>query len=168
MGCTSQFAQSRENLDSRLQARLKPDIAGGRVALDQVPDGSRVTLVSSSLYTPDGTDLDDKGRDALTALIQALLDPQLLAIEVAAAPPAPEAPQPQSPGAPQPLATPPAAGAAQSARAQAVARYFEDAGLKPVVQPELVPQQTPPPPPEAEPPASAPQPRKIIVRVIPG
>ncbi|CAH2601997.1 conserved exported protein of unknown function [Rhodovastum atsumiense] len=113
--CASQFAQNRQDLASRLQVQLAPDIAAGRVALQPLPDGTRVTLVEPSFYENGGGTLSESGRNILTSVIQALLDPALMRIDVTAAPPTP--------------------GGLAEARAQAVLQVFKDASLGPSLQP---------------------------------
>ncbi len=118
IGCTAQV------LEDRMQTQLKSDIAAGQVTLEQLPDGTRVTIVEQSLY-PDGrTELDDKGRNVLTKVIQALLNPALLQIAVA------DLPATQAD--------------LQGPRVQSVTQYFKDAGLEPALQPPAPQQETAP------------------------
>jgi len=114
--CSSWFGapQTTRDLGDRLQTRLTPDITAGQVALERLPDGARVTIVEQSLFPGGGAQLDDKGRAVITRLIQGLLAPNLLQIEVADS-----------------AATP---AALQGARAGAVTQYFSDYGLGSVVQ----------------------------------
>lgn len=123
-GCTSFSGQATQNLGDRLQVQLRKDIAAGRVTLDRLPDGARVTLVEPALYPSGGTELDDKGRSVLTNVIEALLDPRLLRIEVAD--------------------SPPATASVQAARVQGVTQYFKDANLGSTLEPSAPPQGGPP------------------------
>jgi hypothetical protein len=120
----SGFGQTVQTLGDRLQVQLKPDIDAGRVTLEPLPDGARVTLVEAALYPRGGAELDDQGRSVLTSVIQALLEPSLLQIEVA-----------QSPAVP---------GSPPGARVQAVTQYFNDARLGPSLQQAAPPQAVPP------------------------
>ncbi len=119
-GCASFSGLATKHLGDRLQTQLKQDIAAGRVTLDRLPDGARVTLNEQSLYPSGGTELDDKGRSVLTNVIEALLEPRILRIEVADVPPAPES--------------------VQAARVKAVTQYFKDANLNSTLQPAAPPE----------------------------
>jgi hypothetical protein len=85
---------------------LAPDIAAGRVSLEQLPDGVRATLSEQSLFPSGGATLDDKGRYILASLIEGLLDPRILRIVFAVSPAVP--------------------AGLQDARIRAVTHYFED------------------------------------------
>lgn len=104
-----------QDLGDRLQARLAPDIAAGRVVVDRLPDGTRVTVREPILVANRAMALDDTGRMVLTHVIQGLIDPSLLRIEVADSPAAPT-----------------------------VTQYFADYGLGQALQP-AAPQQVGPP-----------------------
>ncbi len=119
-GCVSFFGQATQNLGDRLQVQLTKDIAAGRVTLDRLPDGARVTLLEPALYPGGGSELDDTGRGVLNNVIEALLDPRLLRIEVAG--------------------SPPAAASVQAARVQGVTQYFKDADLGSALEPSAPPQ----------------------------
>jgi hypothetical protein len=115
---------SAANLGQRMQVLLAPDIASGRAGLEQLPDGARVTLPQQSLFPTGRSELDDKGRFILASVIQGLLEPGILRIDIAAAP-----------GTPVGL---------QTAQAQAVTQYFVDYGLGPSLQPSAPQQDMPP------------------------
>jgi hypothetical protein len=70
-------------LDQRLQARLAPDIAAGNAVFQPLPDGARITLLSRSQFPNDVQALDDKTRDVRASVIEGLLDPELMRIDVA-------------------------------------------------------------------------------------
>jgi len=76
-------------LTSRFQAMLAPELAGGQVALQPLPDGARVVINQAALFRYGSANLDDRGRALLTSAVEALLDPRLLRIDIAG--PAPEA-----------------------------------------------------------------------------
>jgi flagellar motor protein MotB len=120
--CSSSSGRSAQELGSRLQTQLAPDIAAGGVVLEQLPEGARVTLSPQALFANGKSDLDDKGRYVLASLIEALLAPRLLQIHVAASAEGPEN--------------------LQAARAQAIRRYFEDYELGPALLPEAGMQPT--------------------------
>lgn len=111
-GCSSATTRMSQTLDARLQAQLSADVAAGRVSLQRLPDGARVTLIEQSLFPNGATALDEQGRNVLTGVIQALLEPSRLHIELAAG------------GAP-----------AEAQRLQAVAAYFKDVGLEAALPP---------------------------------
>jgi hypothetical protein len=113
-----------QRLGERLQLRLAPDIASGNATLEQFPNGSRVTLTEQSLFSSGGTELDDKGRYVLASVIEGLLAPRILQIEVVEAPWSP--------------------AWMQGARVQNVKQFFEDYGLGTTLQPVIPPQGLPP------------------------
>jgi hypothetical protein len=119
VACTSSGNNSAANLGQRMQVLLAPDIAAGRVGLDQLPDGARVTLPEQSLFSPGRGELDDRGRFLLASVIQGLLDPGILRIDVAEPAPSP--------------------AYLQGPRTLAVRQYFVDYGLGPALQPASVP-----------------------------
>jgi hypothetical protein len=113
--CTSDYGRGKVSydLDNRLNQRLAPDIAAGRVTVNQVDDTTMVALADQSLFTPGRAELNDAGRNVLTGVMQALLNPRLLRIEVA-----------------HPVGTLPAA------RTQVVQQYFSEANLEATPQPD--------------------------------
>jgi hypothetical protein len=119
VACTS-GNNSVTNLGQRMQVLLAPDIAAGRVGLEQLPDGARVTLPEQSLFPPGRGELDDRGRFLLASVIQGLLDPGILRIDVAEPAPSP--------------------AYLQGPRAGAVRQFFVDYGLGSTLQPAAVPQ----------------------------
>jgi hypothetical protein len=131
------------NLDQRMQVLLAPDIAAGRVGLEPLPDGSRVTLPQQSLFPVGRAELGDNGRFLLASVIQGLIDPGILHIEIA-----------EAPGTPVGL---------QTAQAQAVSQFFVDYGLGPSLQPAAPPQDLPPGAAAMPPPGVV-----ITVNVVPG
>jgi hypothetical protein len=114
-----------QDLNARLQASLTPQIAASEATLQPLPDGSQVLLIDQSLFAAGGAQLNDKGQYILASVIEGLIDPRLLRIEVA-----------ESPGTPPYL---------QSARVQAVTEYFADYGLAPTLQPPSAPVAATPP-----------------------
>jgi hypothetical protein len=119
VACTS-GNNSAANLGQRMQVLLASDIAAGRVGLEQLPDGARVTLPEQSLFPPGRGELDDRGRFLLASVIQGLLDPGILRIDVAEPAPSP--------------------AYLQGPRAGAVRQFFVDYGLGSTLQPAAVPQ----------------------------
>jgi flagellar motor protein MotB len=120
VACSCSGNNSVANLGQRMQVLLAPDIAAGRVGLEQLPDGARVTLPEQSLFPPGRGELDDKGRFLLASVIQGLLDPGILRIDVAEPAPSP--------------------AYLQEPRAGAVRQFFVDYGLGSTLQPAAVPQ----------------------------
>jgi len=117
--CASETGQGgAPRLAERLQLRLSPDIAAGRATLEQFPDGARVTIVDQALFPGGSTELDDNGRFILASVIEGLLAPRLLRIQM--------------------IETASAPAFVQEARARAVVEFFEDYGLGPTLQPPLV------------------------------
>jgi hypothetical protein len=70
-------------LDDRMKIQLAHDIEVGRVAVQQLPDGVRVTLLDSSLFPNDVKALDDQFPVIRANVIEGLLDPTLMRVQVA-------------------------------------------------------------------------------------
>jgi hypothetical protein len=77
------LSRTTDLLNDRLQARLAPDIAAGTAAIQPLPNGARVTLLSGSQFSNDIDTLADKHREVRASVIQGLLDPALVHIAVA-------------------------------------------------------------------------------------
>ena len=88
--CASLQTQATNDLNSRLQRRLAPDIAAGRAIVEPLPDGARITLVDQVLYPRGGSTMDDQGINVLTGIVQALIEPSMLQITIAGSPSTPE------------------------------------------------------------------------------
>jgi hypothetical protein len=106
--CGSSTERSTQDLYERMSARLAPDITAGRATLQPLPSGVGVTLVGGAVFTRGRSDLSEAGRDVMTGVIQALLEPRLLRIEVE---------------------TSAAPGTLQAARVQSVAQYIRQTNL---------------------------------------
>jgi len=140
--CASSTQRSTWDLYNRMRVSLAPDIAAGRATLQPLPSGVAVTLVGGAVFTPGRSDLSDAGRDVMTSVIEALLDPRLLRIEV------------------ETWAAP---GTLQAARVQSVAQYIRQADLGMPIQVSVPTQGGRP----GTVPATAYEPT-IMVNVIPG
>jgi hypothetical protein len=81
LGCASE--RSPQDVGDRLQAELSPALSSGSVTLERLPDGARVTLPDQTLFPTGGAQLDARGRYVLTSVVQALLAPSLLQVDVA-------------------------------------------------------------------------------------
>jgi hypothetical protein len=110
-------------LGHRMESTLAQDIAANRATLEQLPNGTRVTLAEQSLFSGNGTTLTDTGRYTLASTIEGLLDPTIMQVQVAGS----------SLG---PVGVP-------DARARAVTQYFTQYGLGPVLQSPADPQVMP-------------------------
>lgn len=130
--CASAEHHTAQRLDHRLQARLAPDIAAGNVALQPLPDGARVTLLGPSQFPNGVRALDNQQRDIRAGVIEGLLDPSLMRIQVADTSTMPED--------------------QREARVHDVTQYFVDNGLGGTLQP-ITPLQPPPPAPAGAAPA---------------
>jgi hypothetical protein len=122
--CSSGQQRTAQRLDRRLEAILAGDIAAHRAAVQSLPDGARVTLLDPSLF-PDSEDaLDNRISDPRANVVEGLLDPSLMRIQVAdtSALPIDQ----------------------RDTRVRNVIEYFQVAGLGPSVQPGEAPQATPP------------------------
>jgi len=83
VSCASDQQQSVNLLNRRLAVTMAPEIADNRVALQPLPDGAQVTLLDSSSLPDDVGALDNRTRDPRASMIQGLLDPSLMRIQVA-------------------------------------------------------------------------------------
>ena len=89
-GCGSPQHQSARVLQDRLQAQLAPELANHTASIQNLPDGARVSLDETALFAPAKTDLNGNGRYTVASLIQALLDPRLMRIDVIGSPRTPD------------------------------------------------------------------------------
>jgi hypothetical protein len=120
--CASSTQRSTQDLYDRMSVRLAPDITAGRATLQPLPSGVGVTLVGGALFTPGRSDLSEAGRDVMRGVIQALLDPRLLRIEVE---------------------TSAASGTLQAARVRSVAQYIRQTNLGVPIQVSVPTQEEP-------------------------
>jgi hypothetical protein len=117
-GCGSggpSYQHSARLLDQRLNASLATDVASGRATVQALPDGDQVTLLGLSSFPADAKALDDQTPDVRANVIEALLDPALMRVQVTD------------------TSTLPAYQ--RDVRLQNVARYFVANGLQPVLVP---------------------------------
>lgn len=116
--CSSGPTRARDTqvMYDRMVTRLAFDLAAGRVKVQRLPHEVRVTLVEEPLFVPGEAELNEAGRDLLTRLIQAMVEPELLRIATAntAAPPA----------------------TLEAARAEAVLQYLAQPNLAAAFQPQ--------------------------------
>jgi hypothetical protein len=120
-------------LDQRLQARLAPDIAAGNATLQPLPEGAQVTLLGSAQIVPGPITRSPNivrmpsanGTDMRADVIEALLAPQLMRVQLADTSALPEY--------------------ERQARLQDLEQFFVAYGLGSVLQPDEG-QAVPPPP----------------------
>jgi hypothetical protein len=113
-----------QRLDDRLLVLLTPDIAAGNATLEPLPNGARVTLLGPSRFPIDERALDDQQRDVRASVVEGLLDPSLMQIQLADTSALPDA--------------------QRDMRVRNVARYFEAYELGSTLQPAAPPQAIPP------------------------
>lgn len=77
------LSSTTELLNSRLQARLAPDIAAGQAVVQPLPNGAVVTLLGNSDFRDRVDAQDNRNREVRASVIQGLLDPSLIRIAVA-------------------------------------------------------------------------------------
>jgi hypothetical protein len=132
------------NLTRRLNDRLAPSIAGGTATVAQTPDGARVMLADTALFQPgSNTALGGGGETLVKGVVQGLLAPKYMQIEVAGSP-----------------ATP---AYVRLQQVDAVTAYFENYLLGPSLRPAgAVPETLP-----VGPPGSGMQGFTIAIRVAP-
>jgi hypothetical protein len=70
-------------LNDRLQTQMASDIAANRAVVQSLPDGARVMLLEPSLFPNDADALDGRKYDVRASLIEGLLDPDLMRVQVA-------------------------------------------------------------------------------------
>jgi hypothetical protein len=125
-GCASGSGphQSAQDVDERLHRQLASEIDARLVTVQEQGDAVTIGVADPSLFAPGTAELSDAGRGILTGVIEALVDPSLLRIQVAA---------PSGPGA-----------ALAAARAQVVTlflmqptQYQVPGALAPAVQPPV-------------------------------
>jgi hypothetical protein len=75
--------QTTRLLNDRLLAQLAPAIVLRQAVLQPLPDGARVTLLGSSRFPADVRVADPKENAVPASVIEALLDPRLMRIDVA-------------------------------------------------------------------------------------
>jgi len=82
-GCEPSTVQQ---LGDRMQFRLTPQLANGQAGLQRLPDGAQVTIADQTLFPNGSTQLSDQGRYVLASVIESLMAPNLLQIDVSASP----------------------------------------------------------------------------------
>jgi hypothetical protein len=97
------------DLTERLNLRLAPEVASGQAGVQRLPDGARVTLADGTVFSVGGATLDDKGRYMVASVIEALLAPSLLQVDVSG--------------------STAATTTVQDRQARAVTSFFEDFGI---------------------------------------
>jgi hypothetical protein len=81
--CSSGQQNTVRLLNDRLQAQMASDIAANRAVVQSLPDGARVMLLEPSLFPNDADALDGRKYDVRASLIEGLLDPDLMRVQVA-------------------------------------------------------------------------------------
>ena len=114
VSCASGQQRSVDLLNRRLAVTMAPEISESRVALQPLPDGAQVTLLDSAALPDDVGAMDNRSRDPRASMIQGLLDPSLMRIQVA-----------DMSGQPEYV---------QRKRVQAFVHYMEEYRLGPIVQ----------------------------------
>jgi hypothetical protein len=70
-------------LDERMHTQLARQVAAGRAVVERLPDGVRVTVFDQSMFQNDARSLDDQSPDIRADVIEGLLDPSLMRVQVA-------------------------------------------------------------------------------------
>jgi len=109
-------------LNERLQLRLAPDLAAGNVVLQPLPGGAQVTLLGPSISP--GAPTTTGGRDVRADVVESLLDPRLIQIQLAD--------------------TSPLSDYQRDARVRDMTQYLTEYGLGPTLQPAAPPQSAVP------------------------
>jgi hypothetical protein len=116
--------RTASRLNDRLQEQLAANIAAGDAALQPLPNGARVTLLGNSSFPNDVTALAGEYTDIRANVIEGLLDPSLMRVEVTDTSPLPDR--------------------QREGRIRNVDQYFIANGLGSTLQPAPPPQAVPP------------------------
>jgi hypothetical protein len=82
-GCGPSGPQrTTQTLNDRLLTLLAPSIVLGDAALQPLPDGARVTLLGSRRFPNTSEPAGDRNNQIAGSVVQALLDPRLMQIDV--------------------------------------------------------------------------------------
>ncbi len=117
--CGSGQQHTQRVLDQRLTDRLASEVASGQAVVQKTATGNRVTLLGQSAFSNGPRALDDQNRDVRADVIEGLLDPRLMRVQVADSSSLPEA--------------------QRGARVRNVSDYFAANGLGSVVVPADAP-----------------------------
>ena len=113
-GCAGGSGGTVRQLDARMQERLAPQVATHQAGVQLLSNGTRIELAEQALFPPGSAVLDAQGQFILASVIQGLMAPRLMLIEIT-----------------------PAAGTRvdlREARVDAVRQYFGEYALGPEVQ----------------------------------
>jgi hypothetical protein len=80
--CGPSGQRTTQRLNDRLAEGTAPDVAAGNAVLQPLPDGARVTLLGSSLFPADERTLNDQTHDVRAGVIEGLLDPSLMRVQI--------------------------------------------------------------------------------------
>jgi hypothetical protein len=94
---------------------LAKNVAAGQAVIEKLPGGDRVTLLGSSMYSNGTRALDDQSLDIRADVIEAMLDPALMQVQLADTSTLPDN--------------------QRNTRLRNVQNYFTDNGLGPVLLP---------------------------------
>lgn len=81
--CSSGRDRSVRLLDRRLHATLAGEVEAGRATVRRLPDGVRVTLIPPGMFDNGTEALDGRVVDIRSSVIEGLLDPKMMRVEVA-------------------------------------------------------------------------------------
>jgi hypothetical protein len=81
--CSSGVQHTTRLLNNRLQDRLAPDIASGTATLQPLPGGAQITLLGNLQFPDDAPALNDQQRDVRSSVVEGMLDPALMQVQVA-------------------------------------------------------------------------------------
>jgi len=80
--CGSGQQHTEQVLDQRLHHDLASEVASGQAVVQKVQGGDRVTLLGHSTFTNSRHALDNQAPDVRANVIEALLDPRLMQVQV--------------------------------------------------------------------------------------
>jgi hypothetical protein len=80
--CGSGQQHTEQLLDQRLHYRLASEVASGQAVVQKLQSGDRVTLLGLSTFTNSRQALDNQAPDVRANVIEALLDPRLMQVQV--------------------------------------------------------------------------------------
>ncbi|HEX3574975.1 MAG TPA: hypothetical protein VHU42_10280 [Rhodopila sp.] len=81
--CGNPRQQTVQTLNNRMFDHLSAEIAAGKAVVQPLPSGTQITLLDPSLFPNDDRSMEDQFVDMRADVIEGLLDPSLMRVQVA-------------------------------------------------------------------------------------
>jgi hypothetical protein len=81
-GCGSLQHETVQQLNARMQIGLAPQVAQQQAGVQPLQNGTQITLAEDTLFTPGSAALSARGQFILASVIEGLMAPPLMQIEV--------------------------------------------------------------------------------------